>query len=214
VAARLIYTYINPTKAKDIELACSVMNNDGIIAYPTDVNWALAFSPKSPQALEKIQRLKPNHPAKQPYSLLCSDLSMASQIGLIDNTNYHYLKKALPGPYTVILNCNRSIPRHLRDTRKVVGIRIPDSPLVLELVRAFDGPIATTSLPKHTEDIDAPPLKFGYEILEHFGNQIDLILDLGDESLGLETTIISCVDGSPELIRAGYGDPKAFGLQE
>ena len=215
MAAKHIYTYINPTRPRDLQAACDVLNNDGIIAYPTDVNWAIGFNPRSAAALQRIQQIKPLHPKEQPFSLLCSDLSMAATIGEIDTTAYKYLRRALPGPYTIILRCNRTVSRHIRDARRVVGIRIPQSPLLLDLVKLFGEPIATTSFPKKRDLSDSDielPYKYGYEINEDWGNHLDMILDLSEELPGDETTIISMVEGAPELIRLGAGDISLFGI--
>ena len=208
-----MYTYINPAVPKDLEATAAILNNDGIIAYPSDVNWAFGCDAASPKALDRIRALKPHHPKDQPFSLVCSDISMASAVATVDNTAYGYLKRALPGPYTVILERNRTLPKQIKDKRKVVGVRVPDSPLIHSIVHFFGRPIATTSIPSVAMSPgESHVCRFGFQVVEYFGHALDLVIDLGDEVLGEETTIIDLSDGAPRLIRQGVGSPVVFGI--
>lgn len=97
----------------------------------------------------------------------------------------------------------------LKDRRKTVGIRIPDSKLMLALVEVFGKPLATTSVPNLR---NGEPPKMGYQVVEEFGHGIDLVLDLGEEVSGLDSTIIDCTTEPYTLIRTGVGDPSFFDL--
>ncbi len=201
-----IYTYINPVRERDIQKALQVLGNDGLIALPTDSSWAIGCNPRSSKAIQRLKNLRPDHPKEQPFSLICSSISMAANIANIDQTAYRILKKALPGPYTFILERHRLLPKQLDDKRKVVGVRIPDAELVLAIVAAFEFPMVVTSIPHTLTDGTAVgPLHFGYEILDHFGHALDLILDLGDEIPAQETTVIDLSEGSPVVVRQGLG---------
>lgn len=207
--AKLIYTYDNPPSERDLEEACKILYNDGVIAYPTDVNWAFGCDAANVKALDKIRLLKPSRPKERPFSLLCSDISMASTIGNITHSSYRFLKKAWPGPYTIIVQRNKNLARQIKDKRKVVGIRIPNSPLILALVKKFGSPLATTSIPNMPNEI---PISMGYQVEQYFGHGINLILDLGEQSIGRESTIIDFTEGYPTLVRPGVGDPSIFDL--
>ena len=205
---------MNPLVEKDIDAACAVLEAGGIIAYPTDVNWAFGCDSANVKAIDKIRHLKPTHPKEQPFSLICDSISMASEYGNIEHSAYRVLRKALPGPYTILLERNRSLPRQIKDKRKVVGIRIPNHELVLAIVKQFGRPIATTSVPFVTAfssdgELEAP--RFGYQIVEAFGHALDMIMDLGGEVLGVETTIVDLTEGNSSVIRVGAGDPSLFG---
>lgn len=204
-----IYTYIDPPSERDLARTCKVLEQGGIIAYPTEVNWAIGCDAANVKALDRIRALKPFHPKERPFALLCSSISMAAQVGNIDHSAYRFLKKAWPGPFTVLVLRNKSLPRQIKDKRPVVGIRVPDSPLVLALIEQFGKPLATTSVPNLP---DGGPMHHGYEVNEHFGHGLDLILDLGDDVEGHESTIIDLSEGFPRLIRLGAGDPMVFGL--
>lgn len=205
--AKLLYTYEKPSSARDLKEACLILRNGGTIAYPTDVNWAFGCDPLSKKALERIRLLKPFHPSEQPFSLLCNSISMIASIADVDQVAFRVLRRIFPGPYTVILNRNRSFPKHMKDKRMQVGVRIPDSALILDLIKTFGQPLATTSVPyqltegKYKDRL----LHFGYEVDEIYGHGLDLILDLGQAVPAKETTIIDFSKGEPEVLRQGHG---------
>lgn len=211
-----LYTYDNPPPARDIERACRVLADDGLLAYPADCNWAIGCDATSAKALDRVHLLKPSHPKDRPFALICSTISMASEYGNIDHTAYRLLKKAWPGPFTVLLSSTRSLPRQLKDKRRVVGIRIPACPLLGAIIDRYGKPLATTSVPMvdfGLEKGEAPYIPhFGYEVATAYGHALDLILDLGNELSGEESTIIDLTSGVPELIRKGCGNPAVFDI--
>lgn len=189
--------------------ALRLLENDGVLGYPMDVNWAFGCDAASVKALDRIRRLKPSHPKDQPFSLICADISMAATVGNIDNYQYRVLKKCWPGPYTVILKRHRSLPRQIKDKRPVVGVRIPLSPLVRDLVARLGRPLATTSVPALS---DGTVPRMGYQVFDEFGHGLDLLLDLGEELAGLDSTVIDFTEAEPVVVRVGAGDPHLFGV--
>ena len=136
---------------------------------------------------------------------MCGSLSVASQFVILDQAQFRLARRLLPGPYTIILEKNRMLPRIVPSFRSEVGIRIPKSPLLLELLTRLGRPIATTSLPEESN------ISFGYQIEEQFGHSLDLILDLGEEVANQLTTIIDLSSGEPEIVREGVGDTAKLG---
>lgn len=207
--AEHIYTYDDPPSERHMAQAVKILEAGGVLALPAGNSWAFACNASSSKALERIRRLNPSHPRDKSFSLICADIAMASSVGNIDHGLYRVLKKAWPGPYTIIVKRNRTLPKQIKDKRQVVGIRIPDCRMLLGLVKAFDGPLATTSLPSKD---DFTPYKMGYEVFETFGHALDLVLDLGEELDGSESTVVDFSEGEAELVREGAGDLSIFGL--
>lgn len=203
-----LYTYINPPSEKHLARTCEILKHDGVVAYSTGGNWAFGCDAASAKALDRILQLNPSHPKDRPFSLICSDITMAATVGSIDHALYRVLKRIWPGPYTVIVKRHKTLPRQLKDKRPVVGLRIPDAPLVLSLVAHYGAPLATTSVPMKA---DGTPYQMGWEIFEVFGHGLDLLLDLGDQVPGVDSTIVDYSQGHPEIIRVGAGDPEVFG---
>jgi tRNA threonylcarbamoyl adenosine modification protein (Sua5/YciO/YrdC/YwlC family) len=214
MVARHVYTWINPTRERDLDAACSILAVDGVIAIPTETSWCFVCDADSPRGLDRIRRLKPAHPKERPFSLMCASISAAADVVNIDNSIYPLLKRALPGSFTVILERNRSLPKIIHDNRREVGIRIPQAPLVRALLERYGRVLAAATVPPVPMQVDGFMVehlpRFGHEVFESCGHALDLILDLGDEVPGIETTVIDCTGGSPEVIRAGCGDPAIF----
>lgn len=209
-----LYTYISPVREKDIEAICATLEDDGVIAMPMDVAWSFVCDAASSKALDRIHRLKLTHPKDRPFSLVCDSISMAAKLANIDNSSYRWLKKSLPGPYTILLESHVSLPKIIHDKRKVVGIRLPECEIVRAVVARSKRPLATSTIMLHGEDAEAPKIHpgFGWEVNEIYGHALDMIVDLGEESPRQETTIIDLTEGAPKLVRSGAGDPKLFDL--
>jgi tRNA threonylcarbamoyl adenosine modification protein (Sua5/YciO/YrdC/YwlC family) len=208
--ADIIYTFEKPVSERDIEKASLILNSNGIISYQLESNWAIGCDAAAPKALERLRRLKPAHPSERPFSLICDSISMASGLAELSNAQYRYLKRAWPGPFTILLKSKRTLPKLIKDRRKVVGIRIPERPFIRALVKKLGRPLATTSVP----ECEGLSPRFGYQVEELCGHGIDTIFDLGIEMTGEGTTIIDFSEVACRLVRQGLGDVNLFDLKE
>ena len=213
-----LFTYDDPPAERDLVRTIQILQDGGLIAYPTDLNWAMGCDATNVKALDRLHQLKPHHKKELPFSLIVSSIAMASDYVVINNNAYRLLRKAWPGPYTVILPAAKNLPRLFREKRDKMGIRIPESPLLLAVVERLGRPLVSTSVPRMpptNEDLEPPEgraPRFGYEVEEICGHVIDLILDLGQELPGQESTIVDMTGGYPETLRVGAGDPSLFEL--
>ncbi len=198
-----LYTYIDPPNARHLDQIVDVLRNHGVIAVPTGLNWAFAADPTSKKASTRIRQLKPAHPKDQPFSLLCKDISMATSMTTIDGGAFRMLNRVWPGAFTVLLKSNRKLPRLLKTKREVVGVRIPDDPLTRAIVDHFGGPLMVSTVPR---DADGQHLRMGYQVHESHGHGLELVVDLGDELPGTQTTVVDLTGGVPEIVREGAGD--------
>jgi tRNA threonylcarbamoyl adenosine modification protein (Sua5/YciO/YrdC/YwlC family) len=105
---------------------CSDLLTQGkLLCLPTDTNWVVICDPFNKDAVEQLYRLKGESPQKH-FSLLCSDISMASELAIIENQAFKLLKKLVPGHFTFIFNASKMITKYLKasKTDKEIGIRI------------------------------------------------------------------------------------------
>ena len=197
-----LYTFIDPPNQRHIDQILAILREGGVIALPTGTNWAFCCDATSKKGVAAIRRLKPTHPKEHPFSLICADISMATKYGRINQNAYRLLNRALPGHFTVILKSSPMLPKLLKNRRTEVGVRIPNEPVTLEIVRQYGSPIIATSVPHGPDDI---PHTMGFDIHETHGHGIDLTVDLGHELSGEETTIIDLRGDEIILIRQGAG---------
>ena len=160
-------------------------------------------NPTSRRAMARIRQLKPMHPKEQPFSMICSSISMATEVARVDAYAFRLLNRLCPGHYTVLLPSSKSLPKLLKNKRAVVGVRIPDEPLVLAIVERFKQPLMATSVPSRE---DGSLLTLGYEVHERHGHGLEMVLDLGAELLGLPTSIIDLTSSEIKVVREGAGD--------
>ena len=198
-----LYTFIDPPNPKHLERIAWVLEMDGVLAVPAGTSWMLCCKPNSKKAIQKIRQLKPLRDKDKPFSVVCHSISQASEVAAINGQAFRLLNRICPGPFTVLLRSNRLLPKLLKNKRQVVGIRIPDEPLILEIVKHMGQPLLATSVPTGT---DGESLNMGFAIHEVHGHGIDLVVDLGEELTGQSTTILDMTTGDVEIIRHGAGD--------
>jgi tRNA threonylcarbamoyl adenosine modification protein (Sua5/YciO/YrdC/YwlC family) len=179
-----------------------------IVALPTDSAYALVCRLDDKNAVEKLRRIR-GVDDKHHLTLLVRDLSEVAQYARVDNTQYRLLKATMPGPYTVILEATRELPRRLsHPSRKTIGLRVPENRITLALLEELGEPLigTTLQLPGDEHMLSDPD-----EVRERLEKQIELIIDGGAGMLEA-TTVIDLTGPEPVLIREGRGDPAAFGL--
>jgi tRNA threonylcarbamoyl adenosine modification protein (Sua5/YciO/YrdC/YwlC family) len=191
-----------------IKQAAQLIRSGGIVAVPTDSAFALVCRLDDKSAVQKLRQLRGVDERHQ-LTLLCRDLSEIAQYARVDNAQYRLLKATTPGPYTVILEATREVPRRLsHPSRKTIGLRVPENPILLALLDELGEPLigTTLQLPGDEHMLSDPG-----EVRARLGKQIDLIIDGGAGTLE-PTTVIDLSGPEPALLRVGRGDPAAFGL--
>jgi tRNA threonylcarbamoyl adenosine modification protein (Sua5/YciO/YrdC/YwlC family) len=200
----LIRIYPENPNAKQIRYVADILEQGGIIIYPTDTVYAMGCSIKASKAIERIARFKGLNPQNPDLSIIFHDMSQLSEYTVIhDNTIFKLLKRNLPGPFTFIVQANSQIPKLFRNKKKTVGIRIPDNSIVLELVRELGAPIITTSIHDQDEVIEYttdPEL-----IYEKYRDFTDAVID-GGYGNNEASTIVDCTGETIEILRQGLGE--------
>jgi tRNA threonylcarbamoyl adenosine modification protein (Sua5/YciO/YrdC/YwlC family) len=191
-----------------IKQAVQIIHGGGVVALPTDSCYALVCHLDDKTAVERVRRIR-NIDDKHHLTLLCRDLSEIAQYAKVDNRQYRMLKAATPGPYTVILEATKEVPRRLsHPSRKTIGLRVPENPIACALLEELGQPLLGTTL---ILPDDSEPLTDPDEIRERLAGQLDLVIDGGACSLE-PTTVIDLTRDDPELLRQGRGDVSLFGL--
>jgi len=191
-------------KGPHIQPAAEVPRQGGVIVYPTDTIYGLGCDITNKQAIERVQRIK-GRDHKKPMSFVCADLTHISDYARVSNYAHRILKQCLPGAYTFVLPATRQTPRILQTKQKTVGLRIPDHPVPLALVRALGQPILSTSANYADQEVITEP----WALEEELGSQVDLILECGP--LPVEaSSVVSLVGDQAEIIREGKGDLSLF----
>lgn len=192
---------VNP-EPRVIGKAVEVLQDGGIIIYPTDTVYGLGCSIENKNAIEKVYLIKQQRPDK-PFSFVCSDLTHISNYAHVSNSAFKIMKRLIPGPYTFILPAQRmkQLPKLLLSKRKTVGIRVPASPVAQALVHRLGHPVLSTSATL----ADGQILRNPDDIVSAFKNRVDLILE-GGLLASEPSTVIDLTGEQPEVIRAGSGN--------
>ena len=198
-----IKIYPENPNPKEIDKVVRILQDGGLVIYPTDTVYAIGCDAINVRAVEKICRMKGINPQKSDLSIICYDLSNLSEYAKVSNAAFKLMKKNLPGPFTFILPTSNELPKIYKN-RKEVGIRVPDNQIVRTLVKELGNPILTTSVHHDDEMIEYstdPEL-----IYEKYENLVDLVIDGGYG--GMEpSTVIDCTTDDFEVIRQGKGEP-------
>ncbi len=192
----------NPQK-RLISQAVNIIQQGGVIVYPTDSCYALGCHLGDKNAMERIARIRKTGP-KHNFTLVCRDLSDIALYARVDNTTYRSLKSLTPGPYTFILKATNEVPRRLQNPkRKTIGIRVPDNAICQSLLGELGEPMMSSTLIMPDKDL---PETDAEEIRELLEKQVDLVIDGGN--CGFEPTSVLTFDehGEIEVNRRGRGD--------
>ena len=194
---------IHPTNPQPRQLAIikDCLESGGIIAYPTDTIYGLGCDNFHPEAVEKICAIKKVNPEKAQLSFICADLSHLSNYAKrINNSLFRILKSTLPGPFTFVLPASKEVPKILQNKKKTIGLRIPDNKIALAIIETLGHPILSASFPgENIEDYTDPEI-----IQEHWGKQIDIVVDGGIGGI-IPSTVVDCTTDEYVVLRQGAG---------
>lgn len=196
----LLKLYNKNNNPADLQKVVDMLNDGGIIIYPTDTMYAIGCHGLKERAIERICQLKGIDPKKNHLSIICYNLSSISEYAKMDNPIFKLMKRNLPGPFTFILNGTTRLPKIFRN-RKEVGIRMPDDAIIQEIARLLDAPIMGATLP-YDENDDIEYCTDPELIEEKFGKLADLVIDGGIRGMQ-GSTIVDCTNGEPTIIRQG-----------
>lgn len=192
ILSKFIKIYNDNPNPKEIRKAVEVLNDGGVIIYPTDSVYGMGCSINKSRAVERIAFIKGQRPEKAHFSFIFCDLSQISEYTKnLDNSTFKLLKRNLPGPFTFILEANSNIPKIFKAKKKTIGIRVPNNNIIREIVKELGHPIMTTSVLDDDEVIEYttdPEL-----ILEKYRDMVDLVID-GGYGNNEPSTVVDCLN--------------------
>jgi len=183
----------------DIERAISILRAAGLVAFPTETVYGLGADARNAEAVAKIFAAK-GRPPTNPLIVHVADLETAKRYAADWNDAAQTLGAVWwPGPLTLVLPKKPEIVDGATAGRATVALRVPDHPLALELLREFGGPIAAPSANKsnHVSPTTAAHVR------EELGDAVDLVLDGGPCSVGIESTVVDLTGDKPVILRPG-----------
>jgi len=188
--------------------AAQILEHGGVGAMPTDSCYALVCHLDDKAAVDRIRAIR-RIDERHLLTIMCRDLSDIGQYAKVDNRTFRLLKSATPGPYTLILEATREVPRRLsHPSRKTIGLRVPDNAVALGLLAVLDQPLISTTLQLPGDEL---PLNDAELIRERLNHEIDFVLDAGP--CGVEPTTVVDLSGPHALVvRLGKGDLGRLGL--
>ncbi len=187
---------ITPTIAE----AVAILRGGGLLAIPTETVYGLAADARDADAVARIFALK-GRPADHPLIVHIASADRLDDWAVTIPEAAHKLAAAFwPGPLTLILKKHVDLPDAVTGGQDTVGLRSPDHPLTLSLLRAFGGGLAAPSANRFGR---ISPTSAAH-VRDEFGDAAPPILDGGPCSVGIESTIVDLSQNPPRIMREGH----------
>lgn len=194
---------LNVSNQQDIiDQTIKIIKVGGLVIFPSDTVYGLLVDATNQQAVEKLIAFK-NRPAGKAISVFVSDMNMLQNYVYVDRQQLTLLKRLFPGPFTIILKSKHQLVKLLESEKKTLGIRIPDYPLINQLVKKFTKPITATSANLSYDHPYYNVLSLLKSLSTEKKQLIDLIVDAGDLPHNKPSTIIDITKPEVKILRQG-----------
>lgn len=185
--------------ARAIDIAARAIRSGGLVAFPTETVYGLGANAWDEAAVDKIFRAK-GRPASDP---LIAHIASPDQLdGLardLPDRTQELCRRFWPGALTLVLPKSPLLPANLTAGLDTVAVRMPDHAVAAALIEAAGVPIAAPSANRFSR----PSPTTAQHVLDDLAEDIDVLLDAGPTTIGLESTILSLIDDPPQLLRPG-----------
>lgn len=203
------YVFAHNIDDRILKKAVRILQEGGLVAYPTDSSWSIGCSMQSKPGIEKLRKLK--HTSSFTPTLVCADISQWSEYAVIETPVFKTVKRLVPGPFVFILPTLGGTEKKLGMKRPEVGLRIPDHPLPQALVRALEHPLFSLTASRQmaepgwwtSEWAEDNLFEHGFDLEDIL--EIDLILDVGEPLPKHLTTVVDFTGSEPVVVREGLG---------
>jgi L-threonylcarbamoyladenylate synthase len=192
---------VRVVRATPVELATAVqaLRDGELVAFPTETVYGLGAHAGYPAALRRVFELK-GRPTTHPLIVhIDSARYLTRWAREIPEAAQKLAERFWPGPLTLVLPRAENVHRLVSGGQDTVAVRVPAHPMAQQLLTAFGGGIAAPSANRYGR---ISPTRAEH-VREEFGAAVRIVLDGGDCKLGLESTIVACLDGNVQLLRPG-----------
>jgi L-threonylcarbamoyladenylate synthase len=185
--------------APAVHEAAKVLRAGGLVAFPTETVYGLGANALDAEAVARIFSAK-ERPASDPVIVHLYKREQLEQVALeIPEAAYPLVEKFWPGPLTLVLKRASMIPTNVSAGGDTVAVRMPNHPIALNLLKTADLPVAAPSANRFAR----PSATTAQHVLEDLEGRVDVILDSGPTSIGLESTVIDLTEDRPTILRPG-----------
>jgi len=196
--------YVSSINDRYVDEITGILKKGGVVVYPTGALYAIGCDALNNRAVERVCRIKGINPAKQRLSMVCADISQASEFARIDNEAFRVLKANLPGPFTFILPASTRLAKAFKG-RHEVGVRVPDNGIARRLAEELGNPLLSATA--DWEGATPEELSHADDVALRFEGVADAFVDAGSAE-ACPTAVVSLLDPSePEIIREGKRRP-------
>jgi L-threonylcarbamoyladenylate synthase len=183
----------------EIDRAVEALRDGEVVAFPTETVYGLGADAQNPEAVRKVFELK-GRPATHPLIVHLDHPRLLERWALnVPPAAQALAERFWPGPLTLVLRRAPAVDLAITGGQDTVAVRVPNHPVAQQLLRAFGGGIVAPSANRYGR---VSPTRAEH-VREEFGDAVKVILDGGDCKIGLESTIVSCVDAVPRVLRPG-----------
>lgn len=182
---------------KDYKLAIEYLNNDEVIALPTETVMGLAVKASSILAYNKLVEIK-NRPSNKAFPFIVGSIDEIEKYAYVDDVTKKIIKAFMPGPLTIILKKKEFIDNRITNGKETIAIRIPNDKILLKIVKGLKEPILLTSANKSGEEACIN----SEEVIEVFKDEIPLVIK-GKCEYNVASTIIEINNKNVNIIREG-----------
>lgn len=203
--ARRIKLHTTSPNRKGIFELTDEIDCGAVTLIPTDSQYALVCDYRNKRGIERIRQIR-QLGKKDHLTVMCHNLEHVSTFALLSDYNFKLIKELIPGTFTFILPATREVPKLLTHPKKrTVGIRVPDYPICLDLIRELGRPLVVTSAKLPGVEFGEPSGVDRELYLSRFEQIVDVIVDHQQELRVGETSIIDLTGEVPFIEREGLG---------
>lgn len=186
--------------------AGEIIKAGGLVAFPTETVYGLGGDGLNPESSKKIYEAK-GRPSDNPLIIHISDMKDLYTITTgVTDAALKLAEAFWPGPLTMILNKSSVVPYETTGGLDTVAVRMPDNKIALEFIKASGGFVAA---PSANLSGRPSPTEAGH-VLDDMKGRIDMIIDGGSSTIGLESTIVDLTEEVPVILRPGYISMKSL----